>query len=146
MKKTLIVIGTLFIICVIIVGIAITEDNKKLLKVKEFNNQYESYLHKEIYGTDVATIINKIVDSNNKNEVAKSEEGLFIENDTNSIKAEIQFLYDEEVIIHPVEAVYNRGLSSFIGNFNLTKFKLIDIEYHESTKQISKMILKQLEP
>lgn len=146
MKKTLLMIGILFAICIVVIGIAVTENNKKWSKIKEINSQYEIYRNKEIYGTDVATLINKIIDYNNKNEIAKNEEGLFIENDINSIKCEIQFLYDEEIIVHPVETVYNRGLNSFIQNFNLIKFKIIDIQYHTKTKQISKIVLKQLEP
>lgn len=146
MKKTLLIIGILFAICIVVIGIAITENNKKLSKVKEINNQYEIYQNKEIYGTDVATLINKIIDYNHKNEIAKNEEGLFIENDINSIKCEIQFLYDEEIRVYPVENVYNRGLNSFIQNFNLTKFKIVDMQYHTKTKQISKIVLKQLEP
>lgn len=145
MKKTLTLLVVLFVLATLVVGVAITQNNKKLAKVKEINNQYEIYLDKEIYGTDVATIINKMVDYNNKNQVAKNEEGMFLENNTNSIKGEIQFLYDEEVVTHPIEAVYNRGLSSFISNFNVTKFKLLTIQYHKQTKQVSFIVLKQLE-
>lgn len=145
MKKTITLLVILFILITLVVGVAITQNNKQLAKIRQINQQYEIYLDKEIYGTDVASIINKIVDFNSKNQVAKNEEGIFLENDTNSIKGEIQFLYDEEVVTHPVEAVYNRGLNSFISNFNVTKFKLITIQYHEQTKQVSLIVLKQLE-
>ncbi len=146
MKKTILIIVAIFIICLTVIGVTINENSRKLAKAKELNNQYEIYQDKEIYGTDVATIINKMVDHNHKNEVEKDEEGKFIENDTTSIKGEIQFLYDEEIVIHPIETVYNRGLSSFISNFNVTKFKLVEIQYHDKTKQVSKIVLKQLEP
>lgn len=38
---------------------------------KKANLEFEKYLNEEVYGTDLATIINRAVDNNQKNEVEK---------------------------------------------------------------------------
>ena len=85
------------------------------------NVQYESYYQQEIYGPDLATLINKAVDDNNKNEVAKTQKGKYIENTTNSIRIDIKFTDDNT--IHAMEEIYNGGISTFIQYYNQIKFK-----------------------
>lgn len=148
MKKILIFILITTTILVIIITAGIIENNKNLQVVKKFNSEYETYLNKEIYGTDVATVINKAIDNNLKNGVEQDEQKNFILNDTNSLQVEIQFLYNEETgetRTFSMEKVYYRGMKEFIQPFSLTKFKLTNIEYHEKTRRISKLIFKQLE-
>ena len=53
------------------------------------NSEYEQYLDKEIYGIDIASLINKSTDKNEKNSVSKDDKGYFIQNDENSIEIEI---------------------------------------------------------
>lgn len=149
MKKIFIFILIIAIILVIIVATGIANNNKKLQDIKKFNLEYETYLNKEIYGADVATVINKAIDNNLKNGVEQDKEKNFISNDTNSLEVEIQFLYDEqtgEKKVFSMEKVYYRGIQEFIQNFNLIKFKLTKIEYHEKNKRISKLVFTQLEP
>ena len=45
---------------------------------KKENRQFESYANQEIYGAELATIINKAVDNNQNNEVAKDDKGKYI--------------------------------------------------------------------
>ena len=52
---------------------------------------YEQYLEKEILGTDIATVINKAVDDNEKAFIKKDDENRYIQNDTNSINIEVLF-------------------------------------------------------
>ena len=85
------------------------------------NVQYESYYQQEIYGPDLATLINKAVDDNNKNEVAKTQKGKYIENTTNSIRIDIKFTDDNTT--HAMEEIYNGGISTFIQYYNQIKFK-----------------------
>ena len=58
---------------------------------KKENYQFESYYNQEIFGPDVATVINKAVDKNSTNNISKDNKGNFIENNTNSIKIDIKF-------------------------------------------------------
>ena len=43
---------------------------------KKANLQFEKYLNKEVYGTDIATAINKAIDNNTKNEIEKNNKGI----------------------------------------------------------------------
>lgn len=109
MKKTI-----LFIICIIIIIIAVfytkyinykSEKNE----IKKSNLEYEAYLNKQVLGTDLTTIINKAVDSNEKNKVQKNEKGVYIENDKNSIKIDIKTIDLDEELIYNMESFYTRG-------------------------------------
>ena len=69
MKKNILLIIVIFfiIMCVLFVTLRNIQANERALQ-KE-NSEYEVYLNKEIYGTDLASLINKIVDHNEKNNV-----------------------------------------------------------------------------
>ena len=60
-----------------------------LNNVAKENSKFEMYIDKEVRGSELATIINKMVDSNEKNETQKDEEGKYINNDENSINIDI---------------------------------------------------------
>ena len=61
------------------------------------NAKFEMYKDKEILGSELTTIINKAVDTNEKNEVRKDNKGKYIDNGTNSINIDIKFI-DDDVI------------------------------------------------
>ena len=84
MKKIFIFIAILIII-VAIVTIALASYQSKQNAIKAENAEYEKYKDQEVNGLEVATLINKSVDKNTKNEIPKDEKGIFIQNDTNSI-------------------------------------------------------------
>ena len=56
---------------------------------KKANMEFENYLNVEVYGTDLATIINRAIDNNITNEVEKDNKGIYQNNNTNSINIEI---------------------------------------------------------
>ena len=108
----------------------------------EENAEYEQYQDKEIYGIDLATIINKTVDKNAKNGIQKDEKGNFIPNDTNSIEIEI-FIKDNEKM-YRMEIFYNNGTEEFLRYYGNIKFKCSNIEYHEKTGKIKYLLFEQL--
>lgn len=139
-KTTLVFIITIFIILISIIYVRIsfkkTETKNTLVK----NSEYEQYLGKILYGTDVMTLINKASDSNNKNDVQKDDKGYYIENEENSIKIDLIVIADEEkeeTQTFKMETISKVGIAGFISNFNTAKFKITDVKYHEKTKQIS---------
>lgn len=145
MKKILICLIIVLVAITIAVSMWISGNNTKLAKIKENNQKYEIYLDKEVFGTDVTTVINKAIDDNEKREIPKDEKGFFIQNDTNSIKVELVMLNGESKETYQMETLNKVGLSGFIKNFNLINFKCSKIEYHDKTKLISKIIFEQTE-
>lgn len=69
------------------------DEAKKLAQVSKFNQEYESYYKKKMYGTDVVTIMNKVITNNKK--YADSITGRYnIEKDNYFIDVEITLLKD----------------------------------------------------
>lgn len=143
MKQTYLIIwGTIFIIICITCGFIINLriENEQL---KKENIQYEKYLNKEILGTELATLIGKAVNNNQKNNVEKDEKGYYINNKQNSIKIDLKMTTIDKT--YPMEEIYNKEIANFVQNFNLIEFKCTNIEYHEDTGKVSKLVFEELE-
>ena len=106
------------------------------------NVQYESYEGKEIYGTDLATLINKATDENIRNEVQKDDKGLYIDNGANSIRIEI--LFTDDGMIHTMEEIYNSGTDTFMQYYNQIRLKCTKIDHHTKTGRVSYMYFEQV--
>ncbi len=104
MKKTLFIIIGIFIIILLALALALIGIESKNKVLREANAEYEFYLDKPIYGTELATLINKAIDNNNKYEVQKDESGLFIDNGQNSVLITIQMMGSSQ--IYEMEKVF----------------------------------------
>ena len=141
MKKMIIF---LVIVIIIISGISYIYLNYK----SEYNSsikanmEFEKYLNEEVYGADLATIINRAVDKNENNKVQKNNKGIYINNDSNSISIEIK-MKDNDTI-YQMETIYNRGIQNFINYYNKIKFKCVEIKYHDSTHKVKYMLFEQI--
>ena len=91
MKKTIIILVALLICIMVAIIFFLNNIEAKQKMAKQFNLEYEQYLNKEIYGTDVGTILNKAIDHNETYQIKKDEQGIYIPDDENSIKIEIKF-------------------------------------------------------
>ena len=145
MKKILICLIIVLIVATIITVMYISQKNIEIAKVTKINQNYEMYLNKEVLGLEVATVINRATNDNEKNNIPKDNDGFFIENDTNSIKVELIMLSEDNTKTYQMETLQKVGINGFIKNFNLINFKCSKIEYHEKTKLISKIIFEQTE-
>lgn len=148
MKKQFIFLITIMLVIIIIVSINILQNRKEKASLQNYNAEYEQYLNKEIYGTDIATLINKAIDNNEKNNIEKDEKGFFIDNGQDSILIEIIMITNEEkqeTTTYKMETIQKVGLLNFLTNFNLTTFKSSNVEYHQLTGKISKITFEQLE-
>lgn len=141
MKKFMIFLIGIGIIVMIITGVYL-KCRMLINETKRENSQYEQYYQKEIYGTDLATLMNKVVDSNINNEVEKNENGVYIDNGKNSIRIDIQFTDDDS--IHTLEEIYNSDTGVFVQYYNQIKFKCTKIEYHEQTGKVSYLYFEQI--
>ena len=109
---------------------------------KKSNLSFEKYLNEEVYGSELATVINRAIDRNEKNEVEKNNKGIYQNNDTNSINIEIKMLDDDT--IYQMETFYRGGIQNFINYYSNIKFKCVDVEYHSSTNQVKYMLFEQI--
>jgi len=108
---------------------------------KKANLSFEKYLNEEIYGTDLATVINRAIDRNEKNQVTKNNKGIYQNNDKNSINIEIKMSDNDSV--YQMETIYNGGIQNFINYYSKIKFKCTEIKYHNSTNQVKYMLFEQ---
>ena len=109
---------------------------------KKSNLSFEKYLNEEVYGSELATVINRAIDRNEKNEVEKNNKGIYQNNDTNSINIEIKMVDDDT--IYQMETFYRGGIQNFINYYSNIKFKCVDIKYHSSTNQVKYMLFEQI--
>ena len=107
-----------------------------------YNSQYEYYINKSIYGTELVTLINKVINENEINKVEKDEKGFFIENNENSIKINIKMNTNGKT--YQMETFYNNDITKFVENFNLVKFRCNKIEYHKKSGRVSKLYFEEI--
>lgn len=132
------------IVIIIITGIAYMYLNYKAnyYQAQKENKQFESYEGQEVYGSDIATVVNKAVDSNIKNEVTKDENGKYINNDNNSINIDIKILDNDTT--YNMETLYSGGMDKFVQYYGEIKFKCTELEYHKSTSKVKYMLFEQI--
>lgn len=142
MKKILTVFFTIAIVLVIIIVVKFSEYRANNIKLSSLNKEYEYYNQDSIQGIEIASLINKCVDSNTQNNISKDENGMYIENNTNSLKVEIKMSINDT--IYQMETIYKLGLDSFINYFGTVNFKCTEISYHEETGKVSKLCFESL--
>lgn len=143
MKKTLLLVSIpILVILFSTIGLLITKNTTNRL-LKQENSKYECCLNRTIYGTEVATIINKAINQNENNQVQKDEKKHYIENNENSIKIEIKMLTTGKT--YPMEEIYNNDMTQFVQNFNFIQFKCTKLEYHKSSGKVKKLLFEEVE-
>ena len=143
MKKTLLILIAIVIVIVCIIGIKYYSYMMEYNNVIKENEEYEKYKDQEVYGIDLATLINKAVDKNEKNNIPKDDKNLYIQNDENSIEIEI-YIEDNETT-YKMEVFYNSGTEQFIQYSGNIKFKCSKLEYHEKTGKIKYILFEQIQ-
>ena len=132
------------IIIIIICGISYLYLNYKAeYKIsKKANLEFEKYLNEEVYGIDLATVINRAIDNNEKNEVEKNNKAIYLNNNENSISIEIKMIDNDT--IYQMETIYNKEIQNFINYYGKIKFKCVEIKYHNSTNKVKYMLFEQI--
>lgn len=138
----------LFIICIILLIVGIVLGYSFNMKIKEeqnssINKEFESFLNVDIRGSSLLSLMNRVIDLNDKNGIEKDAEGLYIENDSNSMKIYIKFIDRENLF--SFEKIDDSGMEKFAQNFAAILFRCNKIEYHESTGLISKMYFQEVD-
>ncbi len=143
MKKEILLILTLFLAIISFLLYNLYNYRAKTNEAKKDNSSFESFYNVEVLGTDIASLINKVADYNNKNKIEKDKNGMTIENDSNSVKLDIKFLELDDPISY--EKIENQGINQFVQNFSGFSFKCTKIEYHEKTGKVKYMYFEQVE-
>ena len=142
MKKYVLIIITIVLAIVAVVAYKIYDYKVTQNEANNNNKSYNSFYGQEVLGTDVATLINKAIDSNEKNSVAIAEDGTYIDNGTNSINIDIKFKDLDKPI--SMERIDELDSIKFVQNFGGFSFKCTKIEYHEKTGNVKYMYFEQV--
>lgn len=142
MKKLLLILLLLFTIIIFSIYGLLTNGKMQKNTLNNYNKEYEQYLNRNINGTELATLINKVININEKNNIEKNKNNYYIENGKDSIKIDIELLLTEKV--YPMEEIYNKDTAEFVKYFSLENFRCTNIEYHIETGKVSKMLFKQI--
>ena len=141
MKKIFIFLAIVLVIVAIVSFQYISYKNEYNI-IQNENAEFEEYKDKEVYGLNVGTMINKVVDKNTKNKIEKDDNGNFIQNDSNSIEIEI-YMTDNETT-YKMETIYNAGTEQFVQYYANIKFKCSKVEYHKDTGRLKYMLFEQI--
>lgn len=142
MNKTLFVLISIFIILLSTIFIVLNNSINTEKNILQYNSYYTNYLDKIFFGSEVATIISKAIDNNEKHNIEKDNNGLYIPDGEYSIKMYINILGSNKT--YEMETINKVGISQFISNFNVMKFTCYEIKFHESTNRISEMYIKEI--
>lgn len=143
MKKTIAVVLLLLVIVSVVVVIQFQNAQKLEKEIQKYNMEYEEYNTTDLNGLDITTIINKAVNSNEKNEIAKEENGFYIDNGQNSIIIEIKMIINGKT--YRMEQINELGIGSFTEYFAEVNFDCTKVEYHKETGKISYMLFEATE-
>lgn len=142
MKKIISIITILAICILLSFSYAYYTYQKNRKELENFNQEFEAYYEKEITGTELATVINKVIDNNTKNKITKDEKGNYVENSSNSIKLDIYISQNDTK--YPVEQIYALGTERFVESFGTAKFKCTKLDYHKESKKIKYLLFEQI--
>ncbi len=106
------------------------------------NQKFEMYIDKEITGTEITTLANKVVDYNEQNKIEKDNKGKYIDNGENSINIDIKFIDDD--VTYNIEKLYNRGINTFLYYYGDIVFKCSEVQYHSKTNKVKYMMFEQI--
>ena len=145
MKNKILILLAVFMIIIAIVTYGIYNYRKQYEEAQKINNTYKTYENIQILGSELISIINKTIDFNEKEGIEKNQDGLYIENDKNSIKIYIEFLYDEdEIRTIEMEKIENNGIDQFINVYSTASFKCTKITYHEKTNNVKSLTFTEI--
>ncbi len=142
MKKNIILLSIVVVIIVAVVSFNYINYTKQHNEILKYNLEYENNYQKEIYGIDLTTIINKVINNNEKNNVEIGQDKKYINNETNSINIEIKIIDTDE--IYSMETLYNGGMEQFVQYYGNIQFKCTKIEYHKKTGRVSYLYFEQI--
>ena len=143
MKKNLIIMLILFVIILGAATIWIVDLQQTEKQVLQFNKTFEDYKDKISLGSEVATLINKAIDNNEKKQINKNNKGIYQDDGKYSVQVFVKLEKDGDLF--SMERINALKITEFVKNFSLQDFKCTGIEYHKETKRVSKIYFEAIE-
>ena len=136
-------LAIIVIIIVTLVGYRYISYKNHYKEIQKENSDFDKYKDQEVYGLDVASLINMAIDKNTKNKIEKDDNGNFITNEENSREIEI-YMTDNDTT-YKMESISNSGIEQFLQYYKDIKFKCSKIEYHKNTGRVKYILFEQQE-
>ena len=86
MKKIFAILLLTCFIVILIITVNFNIYQKQQRQIQNFNRQYEEYNKENLSGVDITTLINKAISNNEKNNIAKDENGFYIDGNRNEYR------------------------------------------------------------
>ena len=138
MKKILILILTIIVVAVVFFILNYKEYEINKIDLNNFNLTYEEFNKDNLNGLDVVTVMNQATSNNEKYEIPKDENGLYILDDEYSIEIYVTMVINNET--YRMERLTASGTNSnFIRLFGEVKFRCAKITYHQKTGRVASM-------
>lgn len=142
MKRRILVILGIFIIILLFIAYLLYNYNKGIIQSQSFNKEYEQFYNKTILGIDLASLITKSMDYNERNNIDKDDKDRYYIETDNSILIEVKFSEKEKSV--RMEDILNQGIENFNKYYKAANFKCTKIEYHEENKKVKSLYFEQV--
>lgn len=138
MKKSLILILIFVVVAIAFFILNYKEYEINQIDLNNFNLEYENFNKEKLNGLDITTVMNLATSNNEKYEISKDENGLYILDDENSIMIYVTMIINNET--YRMERFTTKEMSSnFIRLFGDVEFKCENISYHQKTGRVATM-------
>lgn len=146
MKKILIIIIVAVITVVAVFTGKYIELSKQKSEVKKINNEFLAYQKSIVKINRIVTLMNRAIDINNKNNIEKDENGIYEENNTNSIKVYLKVKSsDSKMEMERLMLNDKAGVEKVEYAFSDLIFEMTNVEYHKKTGQVKSITFEEKE-
>ena len=145
MKKTFILIIVAVVVITTIIFSKYVEYSNQKTEIKKINKEFLAYQNSSVQINTVVSLMNKAISQNQKNNIEQDANKLFKENNTNSIKIYLETTSSDgkTKVQIPMEGLIlgeKAGAEKVEYAFSDLLFNITDVEYHEKTGQVSKIV------
>ena len=145
MKNKVLLILLIFVVILIVTVYGIYTYRRNSLESQKINTEYKSYYNVQIIGSELLSIINKTEDIDEQYGIQKDQEGMYIENATNSIKIYVKFKYKDDYRVLEMEKIINGGIENFAKAYSTADFVCTEINYHEKTNNVKALTFTEVD-
>ena len=139
MKNKILLILIIFMCVLLVVAYYVYSYRNSIAESQKMNREYEQYQNSQMLGSELISLINKTVDVNTDLGIEKDQDVLFIDNEENSIKIYVNFVYEDDYKTLEMEKIYNNGAENFMKVYSTASFKCTEFTIHEKTNNVKSL-------